>query len=73
MKTKDAFPSCSATGDGPHGLSDREYFAAKAMQGMLSNPQVIDVLDNFTVGAVSKYAVEMADALIAALNEEKKS
>lgn len=49
------------------GLSKREYFAAMAMQGILSNE------DNSYETAEDKAetAVKSADALIEALNKEK--
>lgn len=52
------------------GLTKREYFAGLAMQGLLSNSSVIKdnngKLDNY-----GKTAVELADALLEALNESK--
>ena len=48
------------------GLTKREYFAAKAMQGMLSRPQ--GTYD--TIERTAETAVKYADALLAAL--EKK-
>jgi hypothetical protein len=62
-----------------YGLTKREYFAAMAMQGMMSlNPrEMISMADPEmgTVGEwVAKNSVTMADALIAELNrtEDKK-
>ena len=46
------------------GLTKREYFAALALQGLLTESQVLDNHDKF-----AKFAVQAADALIAALNE----
>lgn len=47
------------------GLTKREYFAAKAMQGILSNPRFFEeVLDEHQI----EHAIKMADALIEALN-----
>jgi hypothetical protein len=46
------------------GLTKREYFAAMAMQGILSQH---DSRPSYT----ATLAVEYADALIAALNKEK--
>lgn len=43
------------------GLTKREYFAALAMQGLLSNPVVM--------GNLAEMAVEHADALINELNK----
>lgn len=42
------------------GLTKREYFAAKAMQGLLAGGAIADI---------SKYAIEIADSL---LNELEK-
>lgn len=48
------------------GLTKREYFAALAMQGLLSNNDVrdLDLLHH------AKLSVEMSDNLIKALNEK---
>jgi hypothetical protein len=63
-------PNDSATGfawsqeqSGTSGLNKREYFAAMAMQGILSGSQFIDG-ERF-----AKLAVQAADALIAELNK----
>lgn len=49
-----------------HGLSKREYFAASVLQGMYanSNPNVVFGVD------FAKRAVEAADELIKALNNQ---
>lgn len=49
------------------GLSKREYFAAKAMQGM-----VLYVVPFYDFEFCAKASVVAADALIAELNREKK-
>ena len=49
--------------EGRLGLTKREYFAAKAMQGQYANSRTLDNPDG-----VAAWAVEIADALIAALN-----
>ena len=49
------------------GLTKREYFAALAMQGLLSHPGT-----QATVDHVAQYSVQMADALIAELSKEKE-
>ena len=46
------------------GLTKREYFAAMAMQGLLSSDSR-DAVDEFV-----KYSVYAADALIKALNQQ---
>lgn len=50
------------------GLTKREYFAAAAMQGILSRAMELE-----TYGYYAKCAVVQAEALIAALNEETES
>lgn len=61
-----AFP-----GIGADGLTKREYFAAMAMQGFnsVNSPwrSITDDRNRF----FAQWAVEQADALIAALNAEK--
>ena len=48
------------------GLTKREYFAAMAMQGLLST-----VPESFNGREIAEISVNMADALIEALNKEK--
>jgi len=48
------------------GLTKREYFAAKAMQGMLAH----ETIGLRNEGIIAQLAVKQADALIAALNED---
>lgn len=48
------------------GLTKREYFAARALQGLLAN--ITDLKEDARQNT-SKYAVSQADALIAALNK----
>ena len=48
------------------GMSLRDYFAAKAMQGALANPEVKE-----TAGSRSEWAYEIADAMLA--QRENKS
>jgi len=50
------------------GLTKREYFAALAMQGLLANRDNAPVSD-FKYAA--KYSLQMADALIEALNQNR--
>lgn len=50
---------------GPHpGLTKREYFAAMAMQGMLSNPAYRTNCDK-----IAEWALQHAGALIAELSK----
>ena len=46
------------------GLTKREYFAAMALQGLLSQSQFLINSEKF-----AKFAVEAADALMAELNK----
>ena len=66
-----AFPIVSSTGDPrdgvycANGLTKREYFAAKAMQGLLADPSISEIT------GIAETAVTLADMLIAALEERK--
>jgi hypothetical protein len=53
------------------GLTKREYFAAMALQGVCSNQEFLKNL-NAEPLLVAQGCVEIADALIKALNEEQK-
>lgn len=46
------------------GMTLRDYFAAKAMQGLQANPA--DEVMNMGFDAISKYAYEQADAMLEA-------
>jgi hypothetical protein len=50
------------------GLTKREYFAAKAMVGIITNPNVtVDLAlqeDHIAFSLVAQHAVNMADALL---------
>jgi hypothetical protein len=56
------------------GLTKREYFAAKAMQGLLSNPQWMREYKSekylMEADIVAEVAVKIADELIKGLNKE---
>jgi hypothetical protein len=56
-----AFPRES--GKSYPGLTKREYFAAKALQGLLSNPSII------ISKTVAEDAIKLADHLIKAFDE----
>lgn len=56
---------------GESGLTKREYFAAMAMQGILANTTYEAPRRN-KLGGMAQDAVNAADALIAALNQEAK-
>lgn len=77
---KTAFPcdgqfagECRNNGDS--GLTKREYFAAKALQGLLV--QAIPGWHNNNSAGLNKekaiFAVDMADALLEALEEKSKN
>jgi len=51
-------------GNGSAGLTKREYFAAKAMQGWLANGYIGTKYD-----IIAQHCVRMADALIEELNK----
>ena len=51
------------------GMTLRDYFAAKAMQGMLSNPGMWDLLNERHAQSVAKDAYIMADAMLKARND----
>ncbi len=56
------------------GLTKREYFAARAMQGLCSNSAHIETFSGNNPTPVPSYIVEiavnLADALIAELNKQ---
>lgn len=54
-----AFPHCTFTDKAIQGLTKREYFAAKAMAAMMSNPNWKGMLD---ITAVE--AFRMADLML---------
>jgi hypothetical protein len=68
MKTNpnDAINVCHPQTDFGRGLTKREYFAAMAMQGIVSNHLMIDTT---AWDWLSKESAKAADALINALNQ----
>ena len=71
-----AFPFVVDQGDGSYeqhsGMTLRDYFAAKALQGFCSNPAVFASnhnmgwrLVNFTEQQLSAYCIFLADAMLA--------
>jgi hypothetical protein len=67
-KNPDAFP-CDNKSEGYSGMTLRDYFAAKAMQGYISNPTVTQTLaDNLTdehpLVYITEMAYEAADAML---------
>jgi hypothetical protein len=65
-----AFPNIDHMGDGPVGLTKREYFAGMAMQGILSNSGLNPAKRG---GAAREWLAEtsckVADALITELSK----
>ena len=53
------------------GLSKREYFAAMAMQGLAGDTGIPYYGDPMFIKSTAEQAVDLVDALIKALNEEK--
>ncbi|HGM7154210.1 TPA: hypothetical protein ACKQE6_002757 [Serratia marcescens] len=51
-----------------YGMTLRDYFAAKAMQGILSNPSMIDSFDKSSFDWVAERANQLADAMLKARN-----
>ena len=52
-------------------LSKREYFAAMAMQGLISSPNMFENKKTQTNFTVAEMAVAFADALIVELNKSE--
>lgn len=64
-----AFPTENARQTGSNswheeGMTLRDYFAAKAMQGLQANPT--DEVMNTGLDAIAQYAYEQADAMLKA-------
>ena len=53
------------------GMTKREEFAKAAMQGLLSNDQIVHLVPAEDLHVVTKHAVQLADWLVEALNTEK--
>lgn len=49
-----------------NGISIRDYFAAKAMQAMISNPSIIDNDSDGAVNYAARAAYKFADAMLRA-------
>ncbi|HCD2513564.1 TPA: hypothetical protein NBJ98_002672 [Citrobacter freundii] len=66
-----AFPNKSAAVNGgssfdSSGMTLRDYFAAKAMQGILANPGQLDNVNDEASKWVAKDAYRVADAMLRA-------
>lgn len=70
-----AFPAAYTGNHGlpyrAEGMTLRDYFAAKAMQGLLSNPSIIDGMTESTIKWIAKNAMDQADAMLAESNKEQ--
>jgi hypothetical protein len=62
MKDILAFPQPINPNEQGRGMTLRDYFAAKAMQGILSDPRNDDVRPSY----VSEWAYKIADAMMKA-------
>ena len=51
----------------PNGLTKREYFAAMAMKGIITNKDGLDI----KIERIAESAVDMADTLIEELNKRR--
>lgn len=65
-----AFPAAWPSAAPHFGLTKREYYAGLAMQGMLSNPSLIDGGGSALLDWIGECATEMADTLIQHLEKE---
>lgn len=54
---------------GYEGLTLRDYFAAQAMQGMLANPGMWDLINEKHAQSVAIDAFQVADAMLIAREE----
>lgn len=61
IKNQPAFPLAYDDGNANFGMSIRDYFAAKAMQAMVTDPSWKGLISN----SVAAMAYEVADAMIA--------
>ena len=61
-----AFPGVDEAGEPYNGMTLRDYFAAKAMQGVLS----FEAIDEYNANDVAFVAYGMADAMLKAREQE---
>ena len=74
-----AFPRKVIDDDGNHilgseeynGLTKREYFVAKAMQGMIVNNEWDKGMNDNKVRNIAQYSIEIADHVLDKLEQEK--
>lgn len=60
------FPFNDIGGDCDPGMTLHDYFSAKAMAAIISNPQLIDDLGERSVGWIVGHSRAVADAMIKA-------
>ncbi|EPG6435673.1 hypothetical protein WI984_002082 [Klebsiella aerogenes] len=69
-----AFPCSASDGCGSSieraGMTLRDYFAAKAMQGILANPGQLDVITESAILWVTADSYRVADAMLKARESE---
>ena len=68
-----AFPNTGCCDETDCGLSKREYFAAKAMQGLLANQYTNGASTYPDVKEVSTISIKYADDLLAELEKESST
>lgn len=77
-----AFPNGDSGGGPTSGMSLRDYFAAKALQGFLANPKTAEQMQAFREdgesfasmhGRMSNVVFQLADAMLAAREALPKS
>ena len=59
-----AFPNTDGTTFCTDGMTLRDYFANSAMQGMLSNTAMFDLLNGNANEIASRLSYELADAML---------
>lgn len=80
MKNGDlnAYPQVFVTEDGDissisGGLTKREQFAAMALQGMLSNGEMVDIMSEPCAKTCASFAIQCADALLYELDKPNQN
>lgn len=66
MSDKLAFPVEDTQQFSDSGMTLRDYFAAKAMQAIISNPQMVDCFHESTPEWISRNSYLQADAMMKA-------
>ncbi len=55
------------------GLTKREQFAAMALQGMLSNGEMVDIMSEPCAKTCASFAIQCADALLYELDKPNQN